>query len=232
MGPFLLANATDVDTLGRVVSRLIEIERLSGWSRTNAIGELILNGFFRGDVQAWRSRARDKCGSLRRLAAHPDCPLRKSALSDAVNCYLFLRDNPQISTLNYVTPGHVTIALRAGETKALGFLEEADGGQWSVRQLASQVRLDQSTGGVAREALSALRRVERRFLRATSAIGKLRVCEPFEANQLAESLRQVRERLLSLRQLIAPIGPCLSDGDRPRSEITGLSLVELRERTA
>jgi hypothetical protein len=211
----------DADTLGRVLSRLREIERLSGWSRTNAIGELILSSFFNGSVQGWRSRARNKSGSLRRLAAHSDCPLRKSGLSDAVNCYLFYRGNPRVSELQCITPGHATIALRAGEAKALGLLEEADIGQWSIRQLAAQVRLDQQLGGVPIEAFTSLHRVERRFARITTALSKLCVGEPFTASEFAASLENIRDRLLTISELIAPIerSECTS---ALRSEIVGL----------
>ena len=215
--------ASDSDTLERVLSRLIEVERLSGWSRTNAVGELIMHSFFGGSVQVWRSRSREKCGSLRRLAAHPDCPLRKSALSDAVNCFLFFRDNPRVSQFRCVTPGHVTIALRAGDAKALALLEEADMGQWSIRQLAAQVRLEQPMGAGSREPFtSSLRRIERRFLRAVAVLGEVGVCDPVEASELAASLEMIRERLSIIAELIAPVERSSCDSNRPRSEIVGL----------
>jgi hypothetical protein len=77
------ADLTDLE-LARIARELREISSGSSWSRTLAIGELVLKHFFRGNVEEWQTHRRQKEASIRRLAQRPDCPLGKSALSEAV----------------------------------------------------------------------------------------------------------------------------------------------------
>src|SRR4051812_9325298 len=74
--------------LDQVIIELQEIERRTGIERTIAIGELILNLFFRGNPADWRDRRRNKNNSVRRLADRVDCPFSKSALHEAVGVYV------------------------------------------------------------------------------------------------------------------------------------------------
>ena len=71
-----LSQASD-STLAEIAVELRVIDHRSGWSRTLAIGELILKHFFSGNIKEWRTRRRDKDASIRRRAA-----MRRSLYED------------------------------------------------------------------------------------------------------------------------------------------------------
>jgi len=134
-------NVSDVtdQTVVRVARRVHEIDLLSGWSRTLAIGKLILDEFFGGDTSAWLSR-RGRESSLRRLAARPECPLEKSALAEAVGVYVAVLDDPGIQARGTISPSHVARVLALEPTTRRRLLAEAEEQGMSVRGLALRVR--------------------------------------------------------------------------------------------
>src|SRR5688572_30844977 len=93
MGTESRVELTDVE-LARIAKQLREVSSASSWSRTLAIGELVLKHFFRGKVDEWQTRRRQKDASIRRLAQRPDCPLGKSALSEAVAIHVARTELP------------------------------------------------------------------------------------------------------------------------------------------
>jgi len=125
--------------LAEVAAELRVIDHRAGWSRTLAIGELILKHFFNGNVKEWRTHRRDKDASIRRLAQRSDCPLGRSALSEAVAVYVASREFPGGKIRDELTPSHLAAALRVDTQRRNQLLELAVVRRWTVRELRSQI---------------------------------------------------------------------------------------------
>jgi hypothetical protein len=130
------ADLTDLE-LARIARELREISSGSSWSRTLAIGELVLKHFFRGNVEEWQTHRRQKEASIRRLAQRPDCPLGKSALSEAVAIHVAHTELP--SFVDELSPSHVGLALRLPAVQRLEILKKAHAASWSVSAMRGEV---------------------------------------------------------------------------------------------
>jgi hypothetical protein len=130
------AEETDTE-LARVAGELREIAHGSSWARTLAIGEIVLKHFFGGRVDEWRTRRRQKETSIRRLAQRPDCPLGKSALSEAVAVYVARKELPAF--VEELTPSHVGLVLRLPPLLRVDLLQKALVGSWSLRAMRNEV---------------------------------------------------------------------------------------------
>lgn len=150
--------------LEKIAAELREIAHGSSWSRTLATGELVLKHFFAGNVEEWRTHRRQKDASIRRLAQRPDCPLGKSALSEAVSIYIARKDLPKC--VDELTPSHVAIALRLPAAQRLALLEKAVLGAWSVREMRAEALLLKRRAGE--------RRGRPRFSQARTALSHLK----------------------------------------------------------
>jgi hypothetical protein len=151
--------------LEKIAAELREIAHGSSWSRTLATGELVLKHFFGGNVDEWRTRRRQKESSIRRLAQRPDCPLGKSALSEAVTIYVARKDLPKC--VDELTPSHVAIALRLPPAQRLAILEKAVADAWSVREMRGEALLLNRRAGE--------RRGRPRFSQARAALSQFKV---------------------------------------------------------
>lgn len=136
--------------LDEVVTRLQEIERHNGIERTLAIGELILRQFFGGDPESWQDRRRNKNNSIRRLAARPECPLSKSALSAAVGVYVASVHSPCVRTLGHIGASHVAAVMHLEPGERERVLKQAEAARWSVRELRQNVVSDRRANGERR----------------------------------------------------------------------------------
>src|SRR5262245_37855609 len=108
--------------LERIAAELRGIAHGSSWARTLATGELVLKHFFAGNIDEWRTHRRQKDASIRRLAQRPDCPLGKSALSEAVAIYVAKEDLPDF--VEALTPTHVGLALRLPQPERVELLQK------------------------------------------------------------------------------------------------------------
>lgn len=143
--------AVDQAFLDAVLVELKQIETRAGWARVLGVGQLILERFFHGDVRVWRERRRNKNKSIRELAARRDCPLRKSALTEAVAVYAFVRERPHIpSTLAHLGPSHVAAVLPLAPERSEELLRLADVERLSVRDLKQRAAWHKRQGGERR----------------------------------------------------------------------------------
>jgi hypothetical protein len=154
---------TDAE-LGRIARELREIAHGSSWSRTLATGELVLKHFFGGNIDEWHTHRRQKESSIRRLAQRPDCPLGKSALSEAVSIYVARKDLPKC--VDALTPSHVAIALRLPAAQRLAIIDKAVVGVWSVREMRGEALLLKRRAGE--------RRGRPRFSQARAALSQFK----------------------------------------------------------
>lgn len=124
--------------LDRVVADLRAIEQSTAWERTMRVGKVVFDGVFAGDADEWRTKRSNKQRSLRKLVTHPQCPFKKSALSAAVNVFLFVREHPEVRDLPGLTPTHVNLVCSIPAAVALELLSTASQNGWSIRELADQ----------------------------------------------------------------------------------------------
>jgi hypothetical protein len=145
----MLRNSSDT-SLADIAAEIRAVDRQSGWTRTLAIGELILKHFFGGSIKEWRTHRRDKEASLRRLALRSDCPLGRSALSEAVAVYVACREIPGGKIREELSPSHLAAALKVDPRRRIELLEQAIARKWSVRDLRLQVSALRKNAGERR----------------------------------------------------------------------------------
>jgi hypothetical protein len=135
--------------VNRVVADLRTIDHATVWERTMAVGKVVFEGIFAGNAIEWRAKRGNKSTSLRKLVAHPHCPFKKSALSNAVNVYLFVKDSPDVCNLK-ITPSHIGCVSGIQSSAAVELLKRASENDWSIRQLAEHVKLERREAGERR----------------------------------------------------------------------------------
>jgi hypothetical protein len=201
---------TEGRLLDAVVAELKEIDRRTGIERTLAIGELILKQFFAGDPAVWRDRRRNKNNSIRRLAEREDCPFCRSALNEAVGVYVAVVGLPCVRTFGHISASHVASVLRLPLPEREEVLQEAERGQWSVRELRQRVvtrrrqdgerrgrparRNDQRSLTLLRQRLNQIDETIADIESADTISGELRSA----LGRLAGELERHRSRLLAL----------------------------------
>ncbi|HEY8944738.1 MAG TPA: hypothetical protein VIM73_10770 [Polyangiaceae bacterium] len=133
-------SALSEEELAALNGRLHEIVRESGWSRTIAIGDLLVARVFRGLTDAFGA-PREVCKhpSIRKLAQRDDCPLRKSALAQAIGVYSVIQKEPDLRELG-VTPAHVALVVSFPSEQRRAILERAASQNWSVRTLSRAMK--------------------------------------------------------------------------------------------
>ncbi len=146
----LVARTGGTTVFDEVVSQLKEIDRRTGLERTIAIGEVILDRFFRGDPDVWRDRRRNKTNSIRRLAERAECPYSRSGLSEAVAVCVAVHRLPCVRTFGHICAGHVASVLGLAVADQASMLERAERERWSVRELRLRVTERRRAGGERR----------------------------------------------------------------------------------
>jgi hypothetical protein len=206
MGTESRADPTDVE-LSRIAKELREISSGSSWSRTLAIGGLVLRHFFRGKVDEWQTHRRQKDASIRRLAQRPDCPLGKSALSEAVAVHVARTELPAF--VDELTPSHVGLALRLPPVQRVEILKKAHAASWSVRAMRSEV--------LALKRRAGERRGRPRFSAARAVV------------ELLDSARDVTEDSLdSLESALVGVEEALTEARAGLRKLAQASNVNLR----
>jgi hypothetical protein len=199
--------------LQRIAAELRGITHGSSWARTLATGELLLKHFFGGSLEEWRTHRRQKEASIRRLAQRPDCPLGKSALSDAVSIYVAKKHLPQC--VDELTPSHVAIALRLPPAQRLLLIEKAVAQTWSVREMRNEALLLKRRAGERRgrprfsQARAALSQIQASLDAFDFGIELLRVAgeiDPDTASLLERTLDVFEPKLDAARARLTALG--------------------------
>lgn len=204
------------DHIDVVAGKVQEIDRGHGWSRTIALGTLVLNELFGGSVADWLSR-KPRDNSLRRLAEHPKCPLRKSALAEALGVYVATVEDPKLSESNLLTPSHVARVLQFEPSTRKRLLKEAEDNRLSVRAFGERVR-EVREGASARSArrASSNRKFVNRFEEGLSMIRGARLSLSDYVGNLSLAQRRETETLLAgvedeialVRRTLTSLEPC------------------------
>jgi hypothetical protein len=200
--------------LEQVAGELRTIVHASQWERVLAIGRLILRRFFNDDEHAWRERRRNKDRSIRKLANRPDCPLAKSALTEAVGIHVLCSKFPEARGSGRVTPTHVAKTLGLEPGLALQLLRTADQESWSVRELAAEAtRVRKSMGERRGRPVSrSERRAETWGKRAIKALDHMRAelaaspgPELVSREHLTALCAGIQQRVSAVQALLHPV---------------------------
>jgi hypothetical protein len=185
------------DQIGVVALKVEEIDRGHGWARAIALGQLVLNELFGGSAADWMSR-KPRDNSLRRLANHPKCPLRKSALAEALGVYIATIDDPTLKDNHQLTPSHVARVLQFEPSTRKRLLKEAEDNRLSVRAFGERVKQvrDGANARFARPASSS-RKFVNRFEEGLSMIRGARLALADYVADLTLAQRRETETLLA-----------------------------------
>jgi hypothetical protein len=124
---------------------LNEIVRESGWARIIAIGDLLVERV--SGLKDALGAPRDACKhpSIRKLAQRPDCPLRKTALAEAIGVYSVVHKEPGLRELAGITPAHIALVVAFPSEQRREMLARAEAEKWSVRMLSRATKEKTST---------------------------------------------------------------------------------------
>jgi hypothetical protein len=125
------------DLIEGVIRELRIITRTATLEFALAVGQVIVDGFYGGDLDAWRSRGA-KDVSFRKLAKHPDLPMSPTALYRSVSVYELSRRLP-IEHWQRVSPSHLHAVLPLSQDEQERLLEMTELQSWPVRRLREEV---------------------------------------------------------------------------------------------
>jgi hypothetical protein len=205
--PRLAPYLEDPEQIGAAAEHIMELHRTAGIDKAVAIGGYIFGRFYGGSIEEWQSREKNKNNSLDRIAAHPDCTLKKPTLHRYVRVYVAVRAQPCVSELKHVTAKHIATVASLPPEGQLQWLHCVSAARWSVEQLQKQLtELRRAAGDnrgrrsdpAVKRAKSALRTAVGRLKRAVNGVCELEmddddpdIQELYEAVQsLASALRE------------------------------------------
>jgi hypothetical protein len=219
------------DDLASVNVRLCEIVRENGWTRTNAIGELIVDRMFGGTVDALGEPGRaSKHPSIRQLASRPDCPLKKTALAQAIAVYAVVQKEPRLRQLAGITPAHVAVVMSLPGEERYERLVQAEREKWSVRVLSRTVERPtseddaESRPAPARQALTHYRNGLKSAQQGLRVLKQQAELDPAFGKELSSVIRALTQVLSETGDVVRAVKrPSDSQADE-REERKGLML--------
>jgi hypothetical protein len=142
----------DPTVVDQVVTRINSISRAATFDFAMAVGSLIIESFYGGDLAAWRDRG-PKDASFRKLAKHPALPMSPGALYRSVAMYELCR-RLGISAWKHVSTSHLRLVLPLHSEEQERLLTSAEENRWPVRRMEEEIAVvrqsqpaDSSHGG-------------------------------------------------------------------------------------
>jgi hypothetical protein len=200
-----LVECPDDARIERVVRNLNTLCKTATFDFAIAVGKVVIDGVYGGDLSAWRSRRR-KSTSFRALARHPDLPMSPSALCRSVAIYeLSCRLNVQ--RWKHISTSHIRLVLPLPAASQGGLLERADLERWSVDHLRAQIALGSEplrkhTKARARGSSSlhrTIRAVDGPLGRLEAILNADRVLTPVETQMLTDLLDRLERATAGVR---------------------------------
>jgi len=135
----LVASAGERDVVDSAAHAICRLHRAHGLEFACAVGQLVVDRFYGGDVDAMRQQ-RHGCPSLRRLAEHPALPMSASSLHRAIAIFDVVERVESSVRWSHLGPSHVRAVLPLPHERQEALLEAAEAGAWTVERLALAVR--------------------------------------------------------------------------------------------
>jgi hypothetical protein len=198
-----VAGASDV--VERVVEELCRVSRTAALEFAVRIGTIVIERFYGGDTEQWRSRGA-KQTSFRKLAAHPLLPMSPGALYRAVAICELTRRFAGRPSVTHLGCSHLRAVLGLSVDHQRRLLDVAYLSQWTVDRLereAALVRPLLRKGG-RRPSSPIVRaiRVVRRCVE-NELVSALDELEPtFDAARAAVLVKSVQEACTELENLV------------------------------
>ena len=191
----------DPEVVASVVQNIRRVIRLNKLEAFLDIGQEVVEQFY-GGLEGYRSLGTRRT-SLRKLASHPDLPMSKSQLYNAVSIYeLSGRAEILFQSEHSLSVSHCVEVLPAPPDRQPDLLVQADRERWSVRRLRQEVDRYRDRAGVGgRPSLLPVVKVAsalRKYLDDSGEdpfAGIERMDNLAEAQDVYAALRRARERL-------------------------------------
>jgi hypothetical protein len=187
----------DLTAVNRVVLQLNAICKGATFEFAMAVGRLVIDEFYRGDLQAWRERGR-KTASFRRLAQHPDLPMSPAALYRSVAIYALSR-RLYVQAPKHLSTTHFRLVLPLAGEHQEELLRHAETDSWSVERLREEIA-DRGIQPVSHRGGRTRRpRIEASLQKLTKCLDEVQhapVVEPLSA----ETAKSVRDLIQNLRR--------------------------------
>ena len=122
----------------RVVRQLNAICKAATLDFALAVGKVVVEQFYSGDLELWRSRSPKKHVSLRKLSRHPLLPMSAGALYRSVSMYELCK-RLNITSWKSISTSHMRLVLPLAADEQERLLREAEDNAWSVRRLDKEV---------------------------------------------------------------------------------------------
>ena len=132
-----------------VIGKLGSICKAATFDFALAVGRLVIDEFYDGDMNRWRNRDPGKEISLRKLARHPQLPMNPSALYRSVAIYE-LSERLDLRSWKYISTSHMRLVLPLSPDEQARLLLAAETNAWSVRRLDQEVSTLRSTSLASR----------------------------------------------------------------------------------
>lgn len=187
-------NATaSARAIGRAAARIAQVSRRHDIGRACAIGEIVIEEIYLGDLRAFRSRG-VKDDSLRKLAAEPELDMSSATLWRAVGVFLLCRRTPGFRNPKHLGLGHLYVVLGLPERLQEELLLRAEVECWSRAQLEENAALHRSERPRRRSRRTLLRHV--RPLQRLLSLPLPEISDPIPE----DARREIEELLVRLDQ--------------------------------
>jgi CheY-like chemotaxis protein len=121
----------------RVVGQLNAVCKKATFHFALAVGKIIVEQFYAGDLGAWRERG-PKDASFRKLARHPNLAMGASMLYGSVAIYE-LAQRFEIADSSRLSTSHLRSVLALTEPEQERLLRAAEANSWSVARLCDEI---------------------------------------------------------------------------------------------
>lgn len=217
--------APSTEVIDATVHRLCALQEKARLDLVLAIGRIVVEDIYGGDLEHLRSRDR-KLHSLRSLAAHPDLPFSATTLYYSVNVYELTERLGGVHAREHLTATHYRLALAVPEEQQADLLNSANEQRWTTRQLEEeasrlQKRVGRSGGrpplrGVVK-AVGALHRVLETRKEDLLDFGDIETLGTDEAHELFSRVMDVAAELERVKEALRPLmGERTIEPDRQR----------------
>jgi hypothetical protein len=126
------------DAVEHVVQQLNGLCKSATMSFAIAVGRLVIDHLYAGDVQSWRARSPKKDHSLRKLARHPGLPLSAGALYRSIAIFEVC-ERLGLESWKHVSTAHVRLVLPLPPEAQGLLLHEAEQERWTAQRLDAEV---------------------------------------------------------------------------------------------
>lgn len=203
----------------RAVLELRRLTRTATLEYSMAVGKLVVDRFYGGDLEHWRSRG-PKISSFRKLAQHPALPMSPASLYQCVAAYEIMQGMDGHQRWEHIGISHVRAVIGLAGPERASLLGTAERERWSAKHLAreaAKVRVSPRVKGGRPPDLPwrrAARAIRRSFASALPALQSvdMRGLPAALLQELSETSAAIERAFSAVDNLLAPGEQAHHDG--------------------